>query len=477
MNKLFTIQGVVTAANDYSYFIQDGSGAWNGIYIYDNTNLPAVGDDVILQGEVSEYYNLTELSNITYFATVSSGNELPAAVELGTGFIGTSGEPYEGCRVKISNAACTNPDLGFGDAYFDDGTGDCMVDDMLYDPDPDWVTGEYYSITGVLQYTYEEYKIEPSSADDVSIGNNNFGEGCTNSLACNYAPDATEDDGSCIYPEEGYTCDGACINDSNGDGICDSFCQEDLNSDGYITIQDLLLILSEFGCTSSCENDINQDGYVAVDDLLLVLSEFGNTCYISGIQNCGEPVSHEGYDYSTVQIGDQCWFSENCRYLPDVSPSGSWSETDPYYYVYDYQGTDVTSAQATYNYETYGVLYNWPAVMTEGICPSGWHIPSDGEFIELIDFLGGQVFAGYVMKSTSGWSSGGNGSNSSGFNGLPGGGGHSSDFLNLHYTGVWWSASESGSYSWNHQLNFLVDNVGRTSTERGYGYSTRCVQD
>ena len=170
VEQVVTIQGIVTANNDYSYFIQDGSGPWNGIYIYDNTNLPSVGDEIILQGEVSEYYDLTELSNITYFETVSSGNELPAAVELGTGFIGTSGEPYEGCRVKISNAACTNPDLGFGDAYFDDGTGDCMVDDMLYTPNPAWVTGEYYTVTGVLTYTYEEYKIEPSSADDVSIG-------------------------------------------------------------------------------------------------------------------------------------------------------------------------------------------------------------------------------------------------------------------------------------------------------------------
>jgi hypothetical protein len=119
---------------------------------------------------VIEYYDLTEITNITDFETVSSGNDLPAAVELTTGFIGTSGEPYEGCLVSITNAACTNTDLGFGDAYFDDGTGDCMIDDMLYTPDPAWVLGEYYSVTGVLTYTYEEYKIEPSSAADVSIG-------------------------------------------------------------------------------------------------------------------------------------------------------------------------------------------------------------------------------------------------------------------------------------------------------------------
>jgi hypothetical protein len=170
VEQVVTIQGVVTAANDYSYFIQDGSGPWNGIYIYDNTNLPAVGDNVILEGEVKEYFDVTEISNITYFETVSYGNDLPAAVELGTGFIGTSGEPYEGCRVKITNAVCTNPDVDNGEGYFNDGSGDCMIDDLLYTPDPAWALGEYYSVTGVLHYSWEEYKIEPSSADDVSIG-------------------------------------------------------------------------------------------------------------------------------------------------------------------------------------------------------------------------------------------------------------------------------------------------------------------
>ena len=122
--------------------------------------------------------------------------------------------------------------------------------------------------------------------------------------------------------------------------------EEDLNLDGYITISDLLLILSEFGCTSSCSNDVNQDGYVTVDDLLLILSVFGNTCE-SVFSACGDLVSHDGYDYSTVLIGDQCWFAENCRYLPVVSPSSEGSETDPYYYVYGYEGTDVTAAKST----------------------------------------------------------------------------------------------------------------------------------
>ena len=169
--QIVTVQGIVTAANDYSYFIQDGEGPWNGVYIYDDTNLPAQGDHVILTGEVDEYYEeLTEIKNVTSFTTVSSNNDLPAAIDLTTGFITEAGEPYEGCLVKVTNAVCSNPNLGFGDGYFDDGSGNCMIDDLIYTPDPAWMEGEYYSVTGILTHTFGNYKIEPRSSSDVSIG-------------------------------------------------------------------------------------------------------------------------------------------------------------------------------------------------------------------------------------------------------------------------------------------------------------------
>lgn len=69
-----------------------------------------------------------------------------------------------------------------------------------------------------------------------------------------------------------------CLNDENVDGICDLLCNEDLNSDGNVSVQDVLYLLSEFGCSSLCEYDINQDGFVTVEDLLQILTEFGNTC-------------------------------------------------------------------------------------------------------------------------------------------------------------------------------------------------------
>jgi uncharacterized protein (TIGR02145 family) len=206
-----------------------------------------------------------------------------------------------------------------------------------------------------------------------------------------------------------------------------------------------------------------------------------STCGCDGVPNY--VVSHEGYDYTTVQIGDQCWFSENCRYLPVVSPSNEGNTTDPYYYVYDYEGSDVDAAKSTENYETYGVLYNWPAVMTEDICPSGWHIPSDGELQIMEMYLGmseseanstgwrGSPVGNY-LKSTSGWNSN-NGSNSSGFNGLPGGYRYSGGFGSYGDYGLWWS----GSGSWERGLDSDSDDVDRGNDDRYHGFSARCVRD
>jgi uncharacterized protein (TIGR02145 family) len=208
---------------------------------------------------------------------------------------------------------------------------------------------------------------------------------------------------------------------------------------------------------------------------------------------CGDTVFHDGYEYSTVQISDQCWFSENLRYLPVVSPTYlvegepgqitefNGSSTSPYYYVYDYQGTDVEAAKSTDNYETYGVVYNWPAVMTAGICPSGWHIPSHDEFMQLADSLGGSDVAGYFMKSISGWNDdggdSGNGSNSSGFSGLPGGQITNSDPSSMGNYGKWWSSTEVTSDSRCLRLSNYNDILASQTSSKKSGFSARCVRD
>ena len=126
--------------------------------------------------------------------------------------------------------------------------------------------------------------------------------------------------------------------------------------------------------------------------------------------------------------------------------------------------------------------------MTEGICPSGWHIPTDGEWQTMEMSLGmseseaaqtggrGSPVGDY-MKSTSGWNGGGNGSNSSGFTGLPGGYRYSGGFDDDGYGGYWWSASESGSDSWTRTLYYGTDDVSRDDVNRNDGFSARCVRD
>ncbi len=262
----------------------------------------------------------------------------------------------------------------------------------------------------------------------------------------------------------------------------------DYDANGVIGVDDLLGILSTFGDTWDSGDVIVGCTYPAAVEYNSSANVDDGSCTFLPDSDCGIPVPHEGYYYSTVLIGDQCWFSENCRYLPEVSDPSIDSTTEPHYSVYGYTGTDVTAAQATANYATYGVLYNWPAVMTEGICPSGWHIPSDGEWQTMEVSLGmseaeaaseewrGSPVGDY-LKSTSGWDSGGHGSNSSGFTGLPGGFRYSGGFINIGSFGYWWSASESGSYSWLRELNYYYGDVYRNYYYRGIGFSARCVRD
>lgn len=212
--------------------------------------------------------------------------------------------------------------------------------------------------------------------------------------------------------------------------------------------------------------------------------------------------TRDGQIYTTIEIGDQVWMSENLKYLPSVIGYGTDSYTIPYYYVYDYNDTDVSAAKATANYTTYGVLYNWPAAMNsaessmsnpsevQGVCPSGWHLPSDDEWKTMEMALGMiQSDAGVTgyrgtdegvkMKSTSGWDYNGNGTNSSGFNALPGGNhGTAGSFYFLGGNGCWWSSSEnSGTNAWYRYLNYESDQVGRSNSSKTNGYSVRCLKD
>ena len=187
--------------------------------------------------------------------------------------------------------------------------------------------------------------------------------------------------------------------------------------------------------------------------------------------------------YETVTIGNQVWMAENLKYLPDVVDVKTGSNTDPYYYVYSYSGTNLNDAKSNTNYSTYGVLYNWPAAKNS--CPDGWHLPTDAEWTTLINYLGGEAVAGGKMKEDGSnyWSSPNTGAtNDSGFTALPGGArgftGSNFDFAGLGRQANWWSATENSNTNASYWIvNFGTADIGDASYRKEMGNSVRCVKD
>ena len=117
-----------------------------------------------------------------------------------------------------------------------------------------------------------------------------------------------------------------------------------------------------------------------------------------------------------------------------------------------------------------------------GLCPSGWHVPTDGEWTDLEDFITAQGFAGTVgaaLKSTDGWNVGINGSDNFGFSALPGGSRSYANgyFDDAGYYGFWWSSSPSGGNAWYRYLSYNFPVIYRNNDNPRYGFSVRCLRD
>ena len=134
IDQVVTVEGIVSAeiwAFGSSYYIQDGSGPWSGVMVYDGGRENAYGDSIRITGTVTEYYGLTEITNVTEYVKLDSGKTVEPSV-VTTGEIGTDGinaEAYEGVLVQVKDAEITNPDLGYGEWEINDGSGACVVDD------------------------------------------------------------------------------------------------------------------------------------------------------------------------------------------------------------------------------------------------------------------------------------------------------------------------------------------------------------
>ena len=165
-NMTVTTKGAVTGVFKEGYFIRESSDSWSGIYIYDpgRNPMPRLGDTLLLSGLVIEYYNWTEIKNISDYEVVSTGNPEPVPVLLKAGDID---ESWESCLIRVENVVCSNANLGYGEWEVEDETGKLVVNDLgvAYLPD----LGQEYEITGPLSFSFGAYKIEPRDLDDIKI--------------------------------------------------------------------------------------------------------------------------------------------------------------------------------------------------------------------------------------------------------------------------------------------------------------------
>jgi len=209
-------------------------------------------------------------------------------------------------------------------------------------------------------------------------------------------------------------------------------------------------------------------------------------------------VTYEGQVYNTIQIFSQCWLKENLNVGTMISGSqGQTNNGIKEKYCYSNEPDSCTK---------YGGLYQWNEMMqyttkqgTQGICPQGWHLPTDEEWKVLEGAVDSQYGigdpewdleweyrgydAGTNLKATSGWNDSGNGTDLFGFSGLPGGARYFTWYFGFFGlvgdAGFWWTSTECDSDSaWNRDIYSILPEVNRyihDSNDRGF--SVRCLWD
>ena len=207
------------------------------------------------------------------------------------------------------------------------------------------------------------------------------------------------------------------------------------------------------------------------------------TVYGNQLSFTTDPISIvdiDGNVYKVVRIGTQLFMAENLKTttyqdgsaIPNVTDNNSWISL--YSGAYSWYGNSISYK------DQYGALYNWYAVNTNKLCPTGWRVPNDGDWTFLTTYLGGASVAGDKMKNTSGWDYSGNGSNSSGFSGLPGGvrGTSTGAFSYIGSQGLWWSSTESTFFASGRYLSLLNTdtNAYQSSNTKQAGFSIRCTR-
>jgi uncharacterized protein (TIGR02145 family) len=209
------------------------------------------------------------------------------------------------------------------------------------------------------------------------------------------------------------------------------------------------------------------------------------------LSSFGDGASNQKGTSNEVTIGKQVWMSKNLNVdkfrngdpIPHAKTKEEWTqagqEGKPIWCYYPHDSTDT---------ENHGKLYNWYAINdSRGLAPAGWKIPSEKDWSSLVIFLGGENLAGEKMKSKNGWFDSGNGTNESGFNGLPSG--YRSDneeggigaFYSDGEIGSWWCSTKVENNEYGDaqylQLYHSSKKAGLVLCSKSDGFSVRCIKE
>jgi uncharacterized protein (TIGR02145 family) len=247
------------------------------------------------------------------------------------------------------------------------------------------------------------------------------------------------------------------------------------NTIPYTSANAILLGVQTFPFTYSSSTISNEYGHFSCN-----FTGYSKTCIV----NKQTPPDGDGNVYDTIKIGDQIWMSENLKTtkFQDGTPLSNVSQVDNATWAAATESNKYWSLvnSTSANTQTYGLFYNQFAVTgsttgataSNNLCPSGWHAPTSAEFTTLSTFLG-TATAATQIKSTTLWASSGNGTNSSGFNAVPGGyraGG--TDFFGSN-SFIWHTTNGVGSR--------IYGSSGSIQTQPGsapyLGFSVRCLKN
>jgi len=159
------------------YYLQQGGGAWNGIFVEDLTKTPSIGDSVVIAGTINESYDFTQIESVTSYSVIGIDGIVAAPVEVST--LDAASEQYESVLVKVTNAQCDTLQSQYGEWWVNDGSGPLQCKDVnAFDFTEE--LGTSYNITGVMSYGYGDFSINYRRPTDITIVS-----GIENELAAN----------------------------------------------------------------------------------------------------------------------------------------------------------------------------------------------------------------------------------------------------------------------------------------------------